>query len=338
MDRREGAQLDKAVSYDLLKRCCLESAMDQGLARCFTLQPMVQQALTLQCVYVAKVLRSVKHLTAQGKTAAMQEGTLTSAKLARAYEIAQWPNASTSLPTEITIGIIGCGVVGGSILEALLKTKLFHATCFTVSTRQPEAAPPFLKGGINVCFDNECAAQSSDLLFLCCLPTQLQDVAAKIRGKVKPSCVVVSTLLGVTAERVVTVLGHPHCMVTSVDTKALSSNPAAAQVQTASSSPFLRHPVGQTEAFIDLLLKVSAPSQSTAALILAAVLYTILPKGANVEAMTYILNLPPHQRGKAKLTTWGGIAALDAAVSVPIVRSVAEQFTLLCDDVAAGMR
>ena len=106
-----------------------------------------------------------------------------------------------ALPTQVSIGIIGCGVVGTQVLEGLLSSRLFHVTCLSVSTRQPNHLPAYVQEGVQACYDNAEIASSADLLILAVLPTQFQDVARTVRGRVKKTAVVMSTLLGVSAER-----------------------------------------------------------------------------------------------------------------------------------------
>ena len=81
------------------------------------------------------------------------------------------------------LGIIGCGQVGTSFLTKLLEVKeQFHNLEIWVSTRQPHLLRPFKQEfGIHVFFDNAKIAANCDLIFLCCLPNQTQEVFKDIR-------------------------------------------------------------------------------------------------------------------------------------------------------------
>ena len=57
------------MSFELLKQSAMASMLDKGLARCVTASPLVVRAIMLQCCYVAKVLRGVKHRMVQGMSA-----------------------------------------------------------------------------------------------------------------------------------------------------------------------------------------------------------------------------------------------------------------------------
>ena len=89
--------------------------------------------------------------------------------------------------TEFNVGIIGCGQVGTVLLTKLLEVReQFHNLKLIVSTRQPHLLRPFQKEfGIEVVFDNQNVAAKSDIIFLCVLPSQAQEVLKDIREVIK---------------------------------------------------------------------------------------------------------------------------------------------------------
>ena len=85
------------------------------------------------------------------------------------------------------VGIIGCGQVGTVILTKLLEVReQFHNLSLIVSTRQPHLLRPFQKDfGVECVFDNQKVAAESDMIFLCLLPSQAQEVLKDIREVIK---------------------------------------------------------------------------------------------------------------------------------------------------------
>lgn len=62
--------------------------------------------------------------------------------------------------------------------------------------------------GVQCFHDNQRAAASAHLLFLCVLPSQLPEVAADIRGHIRDGCTVYSMIAGVMLPRLQKLLQH----------------------------------------------------------------------------------------------------------------------------------
>ena len=88
---------------------------------------------------------------------------------------------------DYTVGIIGCGQVGTTLLTKLLEVKdQFHNLKLMVSSRQPHLLRPFKQEfGVEVCFDNAKVAAECDIIFVCVLPSQAQEVFKDIREVIK---------------------------------------------------------------------------------------------------------------------------------------------------------
>ena len=62
----------------------------------------------------------------------------------------------------------------------------FHNLKLIVSTRQPHLLRPFKSEfGIETLFDNQKVAAESDIIFICVLPSQVQEIFKEIRGVVR---------------------------------------------------------------------------------------------------------------------------------------------------------
>ena len=84
---------------------------------------------------------------------------------------------------EFNVGIIGCGQVGTTLLTKLLEVRdQFHNLKLHVSTRQPHLLRPFKQEfGVESVFDNQKVAAKCDIIFVCVLPSQVQEVFKEIR-------------------------------------------------------------------------------------------------------------------------------------------------------------
>eukprot|EP01062_Namystynia_karyoxenos_P068052 TRINITY_DN62280_c0_g1_i1.p1 TRINITY_DN62280_c0_g1~~TRINITY_DN62280_c0_g1_i1.p1 ORF type:complete len:447 (+),score=85.47 TRINITY_DN62280_c0_g1_i1:63-1403(+) len=273
------------------------------------------------------------------------------------------PSMSAASPAQLGIGLIGCGQVGSAALEALLDSRVFHATCFTVATRQPERHQQFAACGVRFTRNCALAAKGADLLLICVLPAQLEDVARELRSALPPACVVVSALAGVPAARLAAALGHPFCLTTRVDVGQVAGFCSALAERRVRRDPLPAEQFGQ-------LMRVACPhtanssylSEVAQALLGSAqrrglvgapavvcLMMSILPARVGAPAARALpWQLPHHStatggadRGKVSPTArrrlppplwWGGvpgIAALCGGLEQDVVDAAAEHFALL---------
>ena len=94
-----------------------------------------------------------------------------------------------------SIAVIGAGVIGGAIVNSLLKNG--YEGKITAAEIQPEKVRELEKLGIAVTSDNRKAAKESDVVFLCVKPNVLKTVLKEIRKEVEGK-LVVSTAAAVT--------------------------------------------------------------------------------------------------------------------------------------------
>jgi len=94
-----------------------------------------------------------------------------------------------------SIAVIGAGVIGGAIINSLLKSG--YEGKVTAAEIQLEKVRELEKLGIAVTSDNRKAAKESDVVFLCVKPNVLKTVLKEIRKEVEGK-LVVSTAAAVT--------------------------------------------------------------------------------------------------------------------------------------------
>ncbi|XP_072350465.1 NADP-dependent oxidoreductase domain-containing protein 1 [Scyliorhinus torazame] len=108
----------------------------------------------------------------------------------------------------LKIGVLGCGNFGKQLVFSLLQLTDLTAACISVSTRRPETLSDLTDLGIQCFYDNRRLAASVDVMFLCCLPSQLFAVSSQIRGSIPKACVVYSLVTAVPAARLKNFLAH----------------------------------------------------------------------------------------------------------------------------------
>ncbi|XP_078590185.1 NADP-dependent oxidoreductase domain-containing protein 1-like [Branchiostoma floridae x Branchiostoma japonicum] len=101
----------------------------------------------------------------------------------------------------VRVGIIGGGRLGGQLAQALLTYGDVEPHEMVVSTRRPEILVKLEEQGVTCLYDNRRVAASCDVLFLCCLPSQLNVVAEDIKGRIAAHCTVYSFVIGVPLPR-----------------------------------------------------------------------------------------------------------------------------------------
>eukprot|EP00347_Sterkiella_histriomuscorum_P012858 403366953 len=181
---------------------------DDDMQNIFLTSEVVRNVLMLQCVYYASVygeLLRYKQSFNVGNAASTGLNNLNS--MAKSLENSQALNSErkvlqqdmlvSSQASEIQplkIGIIGCGQLGTMILTKLLETQSKLQQCLNsfldqfdglklfVSTRQPHLLRAFQQEfGVYVDFNNERVAAECDIIFLCVLPFQAQQVLKDVR-------------------------------------------------------------------------------------------------------------------------------------------------------------
>ncbi|XP_046860484.1 NADP-dependent oxidoreductase domain-containing protein 1-like isoform X2 [Xenia sp. Carnegie-2017] len=102
---------------------------------------------------------------------------------------------------DLKIGIVGFGRLGKQLAVILLDLGVIKPSDLYISTRCPEGLEKFQNEGICCCFDNALVCKTADVLFLCCLPSQLNTVAKDMQGLLSDT-IVYSFVSGVSQARI----------------------------------------------------------------------------------------------------------------------------------------
>ena len=96
------------------------------------------------------------------------------------------------------LAILGLGKMGGILLQALLKQKLFLPKNTVATVRHPERAKRLTDElGVEVGTDNRAAAQKADIVVICVKPQTVAEVCEDVRAEVDSSKLVVSVAASV---------------------------------------------------------------------------------------------------------------------------------------------
>ncbi|XP_074852812.1 NADP-dependent oxidoreductase domain-containing protein 1 isoform X2 [Carettochelys insculpta] len=115
---------------------------------------------------------------------------------------------------DLKVGIIGGGHIGKQLAWALLELSGISAQNIHMSTRRPEILSEFQQLGVECFYDNGQLVAWSDVVFLCCLPSHLQQICSGICAALQEPCIVYSL---VTAVPLPSAILRPHYQCTSRD-------------------------------------------------------------------------------------------------------------------------
>ncbi|XP_039897679.1 NADP-dependent oxidoreductase domain-containing protein 1 isoform X2 [Simochromis diagramma] len=93
---------------------------------------------------------------------------------------------------DLRVGILGMGHLGKQLCLALLEKSKIKPSHIKISTRRPELAVEFVHTEVECFFDNRRLAAWADVLFLCCLPSQIPKVCVDLRSHLAKHCLVYS--------------------------------------------------------------------------------------------------------------------------------------------------
>lgn len=86
------------------------------------------------------------------------------------------------------IAVIGAGVIGGAIVESLLKSS--YNGNITATRREKEKLRRLEEFGVNITGNNEKAARESSIIFICVKPNDVAKVLKEIREEIEGKLVV----------------------------------------------------------------------------------------------------------------------------------------------------
>ena len=84
------------------------------------------------------------------------------------------------------IAMIGAGAMGGATVEGLIKGQILKSENITVSDPSTAVLDKFTKMGVSVTTDNQVAAETTDLVFVCVKPWLAEGVLKNIKTALNP--------------------------------------------------------------------------------------------------------------------------------------------------------
>ncbi|XP_038401341.1 NADP-dependent oxidoreductase domain-containing protein 1 isoform X1 [Canis lupus familiaris] len=113
---------------------------------------------------------------------------------------------------ELKVGIIGGGNLGKQLARVLLQLVPIPAENLRISTRRPEVLDEFQKLGIQCFYHNPYLVDWANVLFLCCLPSQLPNICLEIQTHLEKGCIVYSFVAAVPIARLKLLLNHTNIL------------------------------------------------------------------------------------------------------------------------------
>ena len=104
-----------------------------------------------------------------------------------------------------SVGVVGCGSMGRTIIQRLVKAGL-PLSKLVVVTRRPDEVKRQLGFHIPSCSSEFNSLARVRIVFICCLPSQLPEVASKLRCLITQRQLVVSIVGGCTEDRLESLL------------------------------------------------------------------------------------------------------------------------------------
>ncbi|TKC41242.1 hypothetical protein EI555_011459 [Monodon monoceros] len=112
----------------------------------------------------------------------------------------------------LKVGIIGGGHLGKRLAHTLLQLVPIPADSLRISTRRPEALDEFKKLGIQCFYHNSSLVEWANVIFLCCLPSQLSNICVEIQTSLGKACIVYSFVAAVPLPRLKLLLNHTNVL------------------------------------------------------------------------------------------------------------------------------
>lgn len=235
----------------LMREMALDTIADPALATACVARPAGITAVAMQALYVVVQVAAAKQAALE---ASIESSALTAPRrslhggvngAAHTTQPAEVEfadamrrvkaEATFASPSQVSVVLVGFGAVGTRIAEVLLNSGALHATALSVITRQPRCSTKLMGMGVQ-CYTQFPSAtlSTADVVIVACQPGQFLRVADAMKasgsaaGKISlsasswtsclsPTCIVLSCMCGVAAEKVAAQLGHPLCLACSID-------------------------------------------------------------------------------------------------------------------------
>jgi len=131
-----------------------------------------------------------------------------------------YPSAINS--DRVSVGVIGAGQVGRTVVNMLLDTDMIRPEDIVVSTRQPNQFTEITSRTgawfkVSVGFNNTSCAEHADVLIICVPPASIQNVAKEVSASLRATSLVLSICSGMQCAKVRQIFGTEAATSLSVD-------------------------------------------------------------------------------------------------------------------------
>jgi pyrroline-5-carboxylate reductase len=125
------------------------------------------------------------------------------------------PDSVSLLEPGRTLGVIGAGVMGQTLIKGLLDTGLVARGHIWATAKTQASCDEVAESlGISTVRDYREAAGTAGIILVCVKPAQISAVAAVLReSQLRPDALLISILAGVSSERLESLLGMPNVWV-----------------------------------------------------------------------------------------------------------------------------
>ncbi|XP_049755695.1 NADP-dependent oxidoreductase domain-containing protein 1 [Elephas maximus indicus] len=113
---------------------------------------------------------------------------------------------------ELNVGIIGGGHLGKQLARVLLQLVPIPTESLRISTRRPEVLDELQKLGIQCFYQNSYLVNWANVVFLCCLPSQLPNICLEIQSSLEKTCIVYSFVAAIPVPRLKLLLNHTNIL------------------------------------------------------------------------------------------------------------------------------
>ncbi|XP_006864830.1 PREDICTED: NADP-dependent oxidoreductase domain-containing protein 1 [Chrysochloris asiatica] len=113
---------------------------------------------------------------------------------------------------KFNVGIIGGGHLGKQLAHVLLQLVPIPTESLRISTRRPEVLDELQKLGIQCFYQNAYLVNWANVVFLCCLPSQLPNICVEIQNSLDKACIVYSFVAAVPVPRLKLLLNHTNIL------------------------------------------------------------------------------------------------------------------------------
>ncbi|XP_045863840.1 NADP-dependent oxidoreductase domain-containing protein 1 [Meles meles] len=112
----------------------------------------------------------------------------------------------------LKVGLIGGGHLGKQLARVLLQLVPIPAENLRISTRRPETLDEFQNLGIQCFYHNPHLVDWANVIFLCCLPSQLPNICLEIQTRLEKDCIVYSFVAAIPIARLKLLLNHTNIL------------------------------------------------------------------------------------------------------------------------------